>query len=203
MKHLEFHAPAGSRRLPVRILADDPVMGQMLTALLEPYCIITEESAVLTVLCPDDGKMPSLPNRGRFLIICDEPYAQATDRISVLSRPLDLEQFLETVFSLCAQEEYHGAADAREYWCNDKNRTVTYNGNTVSLTDKEYALFQILLDSIGEIVSKQKLTQLLWNEGNNNACQVYMAYLRGKLERIAGPGVLVSVRGKGYMLRRP
>lgn len=203
MKNLEIHATAGSHCLPVRILADDPVMEQMLTALLEPYYIITEESAVLTVLCPGDGKMPPLPGRGRFLIICDEPNAQPSDRISVLSRPLDLKQFLETVFSLCAQEEYHGAADAREYRCNDKNRTVTYNGNTVSLTDKEYALFQILLDSIGEIVSKQELTAQLWNEGNNNACQVYMAYLRGKLERIAGPGVLVSVRGKGYMLRRP
>lgn len=201
MKHLEIHAHADPCRLPVRILADDPVMGQMLAALLEPYCMIAEEDTVLTVLCPGDGKLPPLPKRGRFLIICDEPYAQATDRIFVLSRPLDLEQFLETVFSLCAQEEYHGAA--QEYRCNDRSKTVTYNGNTVSLTDKEYALFQILLDSIGEIVSKQKLTQLLWNEGNNNACQVYMTYLRGKLERIAGPGVLVSVRGKGYMLRRP
>lgn len=189
--------------MPVRVLADDPVMWQMLTALLEPYYIITEESAVLTVLCPGDGKMPSLPNRGRFLIVCDEPNAQLPDRISVLSRPLDLVQFLDTVFSLCAHEEYHGIADAREYRCNDQSRTVAYNGNTVSLTDKEYALFQILLDSIGEIVSKQELTAQLWTEGNNNACQVYMAYLRGKLERIAGPGVLVSVRGKGYMLRRP
>jgi len=201
MKHLEIHAPAGSFRLPVRILADDPVMGQMLTALLEPYCIISEEDAVLTVLGPSDGKLPPLPKRGRFLIICDEPYAQATDRIFVLSRPVDLKQFLEAVFSLCGQEEYHSAA--QEYRCNDKNRTVTYNGSTVSLTDKEYALFQILLDSIGEVVPKQTLTQLLWNEGNNNACQVYMTYLRGKLERIAGPGVLVSVRGKGYMLRIP
>lgn len=201
MKNLEIHAPSGSCRLPVRISADDPVMGQMLTALLEPYYILAEDTAVLTVLCPGDGKMPSLPKRGRFLILCDEPNAQLSDRISVLSRPLDLEQFLETVFSLCAQGEYHGAA--QEYRCNDKNRTVTYDGSTVSLTDKEYALFQILLDNIGEIVSKQRLTQLLWNEGNNNACQVYMAYLRGKLERIAGPGVLVSVRGKGYMLRRP
>lgn len=197
MKNLEFHAPA----MPIRILAEDPVMEQMLTAVLEPYCSITEEGAALTVLCPDDGKIPPLPRRGRFLVICDEPYENGSPRITVLPRPLDLKLLLETVFALCAQEEYSGAAET--YRCNDTKRTVTYEGNTVHLTGKEYALFQILQDSIGEVVPKEKLTELLWSEGNNNACQVYMTYLRGKLEQIAGPGVLVSVRGKGYMLRRP
>lgn len=176
-------------------------MEQMLTAVLEPYCSITEEGAALTVLCPADGKMPPLPRRGRFLVICDEPCGEGSDRVAVLSRPLDLRLFLEMVFSLCAQDESSGAAEA--YRCNDAKRTVTYGGNTVHLTGKEYALFQILQDSIGEVVPKEKLTERLWSEGNNNACQVYMTYLRGKLEQIAGPGVLVSVRGKGYMLRRP
>ncbi len=197
MKNLEFHAPA----IPVRVLAEDPVMEQMLAAVLEPYCSITEEGAALTVLCPADGKMPPLPRRGRFLVICDEPCRDGSGRVAVLSRPLDLGLFLETVFFLCAQEESSGAAET--YRCNDTKRTVTYEGNTVHLTGKEYALFQILQDSIGEVVPKEQLTAHLWSEGNNNACQVYMTYLRGKLEQIAGPGVLVSVRGKGYMLRRP
>ena len=197
MKNLEFHAPA----MLVRILAEDSVMKQMLTAVLEPYCSITEEDAALTVLCPDDGKMPSLPMRGRFLVICDESCGDSSDRVAVLSRPLDLKLFLKTVFSLCAQEEYSGTAEV--YRCNDAKRTVSYDGNAVYLTGKEYALFQLLLDSIGEVVPREKLTECLWSLGNNNACQVYMTYLRGKLEQIAGPGVLVSVRGKGYMLRKP
>lgn len=201
MNKIDFHAPAGRTRLPVRIWADNPVTKQMLAAVLEPYFILAEDSAVLTVLCPDDGKMPALPRRGQLLIVCDESHVAVSSRIAVLPRPLDLQLFLETALALCAEEEYVAASE--EYRCNDARKTVSYNGSTVFLTDKEYALFQILQENIGRTVSKEKLTRLLWSEGNNNACQVYITYLRKKLEQIAGSGVLVSVRGKGYMLHRP
>ena len=96
-----------------------------------------------------------------------------------------------------------GLIEVQDYQCDDKSRTLTYRGQSVSLTEKEYALFQALHAQIGEVVAKDTLTRLLWTEGSNNACQVYVTYLRGKLEQIAGPGALTSVRGRGYILRRP
>lgn len=197
MKQLNFHARTD--RPNVRIQADSPVMKNMLSAVLEPYFVISEKGAGLTVLCPEDGKLPSLPGRGKYLVVCEQA-EQQSERIIVLPRPLDLEQFLDAALKL---SETEGAAEVQDYQLDDKKRTLTYGRKSVFLTEKEYALFQILHAHIGEVVAKETLTRLLWKKGNNNACQVYVAYLRGKLEQIAGPGALTSVRGRGYILRRP
>ncbi len=194
---MKFHARTD--RPDVRIQADSPVIKNMLAAVLQPYFFISEEAAGLTVLCPEDGKLPLLPGRGKYLVVCDEEIRQS-ERIVVLPRPLNLEQFLDAALKLSGSED---VVEMQDYQCDDKNRTLTYGGKTVSLTEKEYALFQALHAQIGEVVAKDTLTRLLWKEGSNNACQVYAAYLRGKLAQIAGPGALTSVRGRGYILRRP
>ncbi len=198
MNHIKFHARTS--RPPVRIYADSPVMEKMLAAVLEPYFSISEEPAALTVLCPEDGNLPQLPAQGKYLVVCNETVPQS-ERIVALSRPLDLEQFLGAALALFAADG--GLIEVQDYQCDDKSRTLTYRGQSVSLTEKEYALFQALHAQIGEVVAKDTLTRLLWTEGSNNACQVYVTYLRGKLEQIAGPGALTSVRGRGYILRRP
>lgn len=197
MNQMKFHA----RTLcsDVRIQADSPAMKNMLAAVLQPYFCITEDAAPLTVLCPEDGKLPALPGRGKYLVVCNAKFQQK-DRIIVLPRPLDLEQFLNAALDLSGAES---VIVPQDYQCDDTKRTLTYGGRTVSLTEKEYALFRLLHAHIGEVVAKETLTRLLWKEGNNNACQVYVAYLRGKLEQIAGSGALTSVRGRGYILRRP
>lgn len=196
MKKINFHAQMD--RPPICIQGDSTILQKMLAAVLEPYFTVTENGAPLTVLCPGDGQIPALPRRGKYLVICDVPSDR--EQVVTLPRPLDLEEFLQTVRMQYSMDGYTGAED---YQCDDRHRTVTCRGQTVTLTEKEYALFQILYGRMGEIVAKDALTELLWDAGNNNACQVYIAYLRKKLESIAGAGVLTSVRGKGYVLHPP
>ncbi len=198
MNDIKFHARIS--RPQVCIQADSPVMENMLAAVLDPYFSISKDAAARTVLCPADGKLPHLSTQGKYLVVCDEAVPQS-ERIVALPRPLDLEQFLNAALELFTADG--GVIEMQDYQCDDKSRTLTYGGRSVSLTEKEYALFQALHAQIGEVVAKDALTRLLWTEGSNNACQVYVAYLRGKLEQIAGPGALTSVRGRGYILRRP
>ncbi len=198
MSHIKFHARTS--RPQVCIHADSPVMEKMLAAVLEPYFFISKDAAAQTVLCLEDRNLPHLPEQGKYLVVCNEAVPQ-NERVVALPRPLDLEQFLDVALELFAADG--GFIELQDYQCDDKSRTLTYGGQSVSLTEKEYALFQALHAQIGEVVAKDTLTRLLWTEGSNNACQVYVAYLRGKLEQIAGPGALTSVRGRGYILRRP
>lgn len=196
MKKLHFHAGKGRPFLSVQ--ADHPAMRNMLAAVLEPYFSVTESMAPLTVLCPEDGLLPSLPRRGRYLVVCDA--LSNREQVVTMSRPLDLEQFLQTVLTLYSMDQYTGAED---YRCDDRRRTVACGDREVTLTEKEYALFQVLHAHMGDPVAKDELIALLWRGKGSNACQVCAAYLRKKLASIAGTGVLTSVRGEGYILHPP
>ena len=52
-------------------------------------------------------------------------------------------------------------------------------------------------------VTREELDCALWNSTSSGNCtDVYICYLRKKLEKIAGPGTVLSVRGRGYMMKK-
>ncbi len=78
---------------------------------------------------------------------------------------------------------------------------VQLGTDTVRLTETEFGLLELLYSRRGQIVSKEDLRSALWPEGaTGNVCEVHMTHLRKKLSALVGEGVLVSVRGKGYIL---
>ncbi len=78
---------------------------------------------------------------------------------------------------------------------------VQLGKETVRLTETEFALLELLYTRRGQIVSKEELRSAVWPEGvSGNVCEVHMTHLRKKLAALLGEGVLVSVRGKGYLL---
>ena len=82
--------------------------------------------------------------------------------------------------------------------------SAAFNGKEVRLSQKETELFILLLSRVGECVERREIQAMLWGDKDcGNDCDVYICHLRKKLESIAGPGVIVSVRGRGYMLKKP
>ena len=74
--------------------------------------------------------------------------------------------------------------------------------NSVTLTPKESELFAYLLKRNGQAVSREELRRALWSDtAETNAPDVYVSYLRRKLRRLFGDGVLVNERGVGYILK--
>jgi len=85
--------------------------------------------------------------------------------------------------------------------------TVARAGRAVSLTAKEFALLEFLMLHRGECVSRSQLLTEVWQmpaQTNQNVVDVYINYLRGKLEGAglhgAHDGLIETVRGMGYML---
>lgn len=81
--------------------------------------------------------------------------------------------------------------------------TVTYRGESVTLTEREYKLFEYLFSRRGTLVTRDELNAGVWDtspERGTNVADVYISYLRKKLRPIFGDGVIISVRGKGYIL---
>ena len=81
-----------------------------------------------------------------------------------------------------------------------ESRTVTKNGEPVSLTRREFDLLQFLLEHPNRVLTREQLLNQVWGydyAGETNAVDVYVSFLRNKL----GTAVVETVRGVGYILR--
>jgi two-component system response regulator MprA len=84
------------------------------------------------------------------------------------------------------------------------NRRAKRRGRDIDLTATEYRLLSQLMREAGKAIPKRELTHRVWGydfEGNDNVLEVYIGYLRSKLEAQGEPRVIHTLRGVGYELR--
>ena len=82
--------------------------------------------------------------------------------------------------------------------------TVTRAGQEIFLSAKEYALLEYLLQNKGIVLSREKIEDHIWDfdyEGGTNVVDVYIRYLRKKLDDDYGNKLIHTVRGRGYVIR--
>ena len=83
-------------------------------------------------------------------------------------------------------------------------RTAQRNGRTLELSAREYALLEYLMRNKGVILSRQQIENNLWSldyAGGTNVVDVYISYLRKKLELPGEARLLHTVRGMGWVLK--
>src|SRR6476620_10625130 len=83
-------------------------------------------------------------------------------------------------------------------------RSVVRGGARVDLTAKEFALLEFLMQRAGEVLSRTRILEHVWDfayEGDSNVVDVYIRYLRDKVDRPFGRRSIETVRGAGYRLR--
>lgn len=76
--------------------------------------------------------------------------------------------------------------------------------DTISLSAKEYALLEYLMHNRGIVLSREKIENHIWNfdyEGGTNVVDVYISYLRKKLDDGRKVKLIHTIRGRGYVLR--
>mgnify|MGYP000343909508 FL=1 len=81
---------------------------------------------------------------------------------------------------------------------------VLRNGKEIALSSKEFALLRYMVQNEGIVLSREKLEQHLWNYdymGSSNVVDVYIRYLRKKIDEGFEPKLIHTVRGAGYVLR--
>ena len=86
---------------------------------------------------------------------------------------------------------------------NTVTRSVKRAGIPVDLTSKEYALLEFLAMRAGEVVSRTDIWEHIYefhSAAQSNVVDVYVGYLRRKLERAGRPKLIHTRRGQGYVL---
>lgn len=84
------------------------------------------------------------------------------------------------------------------------SKTVTRAGKTIELTAKEYALLEYMLRNRGVVLSREMIENNLWNydyEGGTNVVDVYVSYLRKKMDTGFSKKLIHTVWGVGWVLR--
>jgi DNA-binding response OmpR family regulator len=81
-------------------------------------------------------------------------------------------------------------------------RQVRWAGALVALSPREFAVLDVLVSRAGSVVTKDELLRAVWGDeqaATRNAVEVYVGYLRRKLEAVGAGDVLRTVRGHGYL----
>jgi two-component system OmpR family response regulator len=82
-------------------------------------------------------------------------------------------------------------------------RAVTRGGRSISLTPKEYALLRCLMESPGAVLSRAQLLNVVWGYGfdpGTKVVDVYIRYLRQKIDGQDEPPLIHTLRGVGYRI---
>lgn len=85
-------------------------------------------------------------------------------------------------------------------------RVVTRAGQRIDLTAREYALLEFFLRNPGRVLSRSVIAQHVWGvdfDTFTNVIDVYVNYLRRKIDAGFAPRLLHTVRGAGYVLKEP
>ena len=87
-----------------------------------------------------------------------------------------------------------------------RTRRAATDGRTVDLTAREFTMLEVLIRHAGQVLSREQLLSHVWGydyDPGSNVVDVYIGYLRRKLEEAGEPRLIHTVRGVGYVLRAP
>lgn len=125
-----------------------------------------------------------------------------------LTKPFDLEELLARLRALVRRE--HEVKDPvlriHDLEIDTSARTVKRAGAAIHLTPREYALLQFLAFHQGKVVSRSMIWEHLYDEhdeNTSNVVDVYIRYLRNKIDKDFEIPLILTRWGEGYMLRGP
>ena len=110
----------------------------------------------------------------------------------------------ETFSGSGSQERQDVVLQVADLTLDTRTRDVKRNGRSIQLSVKEYDLLNFLMRGAGRVLERQEIMRGVWGEnfyGDDNLLDVYIRYLRQKIETKELPTLIHTVRGVGFILR--
>lgn len=125
-----------------------------------------------------------------------------------LCKPFEIEELRARVRALIRRGPGERPAVLRvgELLLDPATRTVSRGGTSISLTAKEFAILEYFMRHPGEVLSRARFLEHVWDftrDGDSNIVDVYVRILRDKVDRPFGTRSIATVRGAGYRLTPP
>jgi len=123
-----------------------------------------------------------------------------------LTKPFSFEELIARVRVLLRRESQKivNELSIADLSLNLTTREVKRNGKIIELTIKEYSLLEYLLRNKERILTKAQIAENIWNydfEYDSNIVEVYIKYLRRKMDENFKEKLIHNIRGIGYVLK--
>ena len=123
-----------------------------------------------------------------------------------LTKPFAIDELLARIRALLRRgaTESPSVLQIDDLLLNPATREVTRGDQRIDLTLKEYALLEYLMRHTGRVLTRPMISEHVWNQDFDtftNVIDVYVNYLRNKIDRGRVKKLIHTVRGSGYMLK--
>lgn len=125
-----------------------------------------------------------------------------------LVKPFNLEELLARIRALLRRTEQERQPVLRfaDVTIDTTTREVRRGDRKLELTKKEYQLLELFMRHPRQVLTREMIFDRIWGYdfgGESNVLEVYIRYLRQKLEQNGEPRLIHTVRGVGYVMREP
>ena len=130
-----------------------------------------------------------------------------------ITKPFEIEELLARIRALLrrssytstkADQEVPHVLEFRKLKMDTDRLEVRYDGNLVNLTRTEFLILQCLLENKNHVVSREQIFQYAWGPEHyvdDNSVDVYIRYIRSKIDERFKDSIISTVRGAGYSIK--
>ena len=175
------------------------------------------DAVVLDVMLPELGGIEvcrQMRERGRWApVLMLTARGGVSDRVDgldagaddYLTKPFSFEELIARLRALLRRgaRERPAVLQVGPVSLNPATRRVERSGTPIVLSPKEYSLLEYFMRHTDEVLSRTRILEHVWDynyDGGSNVVDVYVGYLRKKLDTPFGSKLLRTVRGAGYLL---
>ncbi|HES2065037.1 TPA: two-component system response regulator CovR [Streptococcus pyogenes] len=125
-------------------------------------------------------------------------------------KPFAIEELLDRIRAIFRRQDIESEKKVpsqgiyRDLVLNPQNRSVNRGDDEISLTKREYDLLNILMTNMNRVMTREELLSNVWKYDEaveTNVVDVYIRYLRGKIDIPGKESYIQTVRGMGYVIR--
>ena len=123
-----------------------------------------------------------------------------------LTKPFAFDEFLARVRALLRRGTGPGAPLLRvgDLTLNPETREVARGGQRITLTTREYTLLEYFMRNTGRVLTRPMIAERVWGldfDSGSNTIDVYVGYLRRRIDTGGARSLIHTVRGAGYVLQ--
>ncbi|WP_050181647.1 response regulator transcription factor [Domibacillus robiginosus] len=121
-----------------------------------------------------------------------------------VTKPFDMDELLARIRAALRKTVQSSSLSAADLVVKEESREVTRGGQAIELTPREYDLLIYLLKNKRHVLSREQLLDGVWGYdyyGDTNVVDVYIRYVRNKIDKPFELPLIHTVRGVGYVLK--
>lgn len=127
-----------------------------------------------------------------------------------VTKPFAIEELLARIRVLIRNKESIESTESRKTLSWEKlkldsaSHTVEYGNDAIDLTKREFTMLELLLLNKNIVLTRETFIERVWGYdymGETNVVDVYVRYLRGKIDDVYGVNMIRTVRGIGYVIK--